>query len=278
MIRPAPSFVVPVVVFAAGCTPLPWADQVPPQPTVSAAAAPATAVVSTVPASPSAPTMPPPLESAAPQDKPLEWVKSCADVDVVAVRAGQAGACTDANGVVVASAWHLEGDGKTERAVGTIDRWQNGVSSLHATVTTDDHLVIAALVSVETASLDVRREAGAIRVTTTVGSGEDYRTDTEIVTFFRDRTDAAVWSGLGSMHMARMDSCSISNAATFALTDSALERTITSTAKFTTQNLEPTLLAELRRDCIPSKPATKKDKFAVAAAPSSAASKPPAAL
>ena len=32
-----------------------WADQVPPQPTVSAAAAPATAVVSTVPASPSAP-------------------------------------------------------------------------------------------------------------------------------------------------------------------------------------------------------------------------------
>lgn len=268
-----------VAPLAGGCAPLPWAEAGPPAPSASNAAPGApTAVVSTAPATTPTPTdtTSPPLPSAAPQEGPLQWVKSCGDVEVAEVRAGQAGACNDTNGVVVVSAWHLEGDGKKEHAVGTIDRWQNGKSSLHAVVTTDDATVIAALVSVETATLDVRRESGAIRVTTIVGNGEDYRTDTEIVTFFRDKSSDAAWSGLGSIHMARMDTCSISNAATFSMTDAALERTITSTAQFTAQNLDATLLAELKRDCVPSKPPTKKDKFALAAAP--APKKPAAAL
>lgn len=260
--------VAPCTIFGSGCTPLPWTEPAPPAASAPGTAPPPpTAVGSTTPATtPTATeTTSPPLPSAAPQDGPLQWVRSCADVEVAAVRAGAASACNDANGVVVVSSWHLEGDGKKEHAVGTIDRFQDGKSSLHATVSTDEATVIAALVSAETASLEVKREAGTIRVSMLVTTGEDYRTETEIVSLFRDTQPAPVWSGLGTTMSSRMDTCSVSNVATFALGDTTLERTIASSAKFSAQNLEPTLLAELKRDCNPAKPATKKERFAVAA-------------
>lgn len=184
----------------------------------------------------------------------------------IAVRAGAASVCNDANGVVVVATWHLEDDHQKPRAVGLIERFQNGKSSLNAPVSTDDATVIAALVSADSATLEVKREAGAIRVSTFVATGEDYRTQTEIVSLFRDNQTAALWSGLGTTLSTRMDACSISNAATFGLTGGSLERTITSTAHFTSQRLEPTLLAELKRDCVPAKPSTRKDKFVVATA------------
>lgn len=239
-------------VFIAGCAPLPWTEPVP-QPSASSTnatvAAPTTAPEASAPATPvDGPSGP--------------VVKSCADAAISPVGGGKVAACNDAKGVVLVGEWHLEGDAKARRALGTIDRWQGGVSSLHATVATSDPVVIAAIETAESATLDVAKESGAIRVSLAVAVGEDYRTITEIVSLFRENEAESVWSGLGDVQESQMDACMKSRRATFAFPDATtIVRTTTPTAEFAPQALDPKLLATLKKECVAGKP--KTEKFAV---------------
>lgn len=238
-----------VAALVTGCTPLPWTEPVP-QPSASQAS-------STV-----APPSVAPVASgpATPVDGPAgPVVKSCADATLAPVGGGKVTACNDGKGVVLVVEWHLEGDGKGRRAIGTIDRWQDGARSLHADVATSDLAVISAIETAESATLEVGREAGAIRVGVEVAVGEDYRTVTEIVSLFREAETEPLWSGLGTIRESQMDACMKARVATFAFPDEkTVARTTTPTAEFAAQNLDAKLLATLKKECVAGKPRTEK--------------------
>lgn len=238
-----------IVLTAAGCAPLPWTEAAP-QPSASVANV-TVAAPSVAPEASAAPT---------PVDGPAgPVVKSCADATLAPVGGGKVAACNDAKGVVLVGEWHLEGEAKARRAVGTIDRWQNGASSLHADVATSDVAVIAAIETAESATLEVAKESGAIRVSVAVAAGEDYRTVTEIVSLFRESETESIWSGLGDVQESQMDACMKTRRATFAFPDAkTLARTTTPSAEFAAQELDPKLLATLKKECVAGKPKTEK--------------------
>lgn len=244
-----------VVAFVSiGCTPLPWTEPVP-----ASSGSQAAGVTSAPPPVPT-PTEPAP----APTTAAGPGVRACADKATESTRGGKVFACDDSKGVVLLVEWHLEPDGKGRRAVGTLDRFQDGNSSLHATMATSDAAVIQAIETAETATLEVARENGVIRVGASIAVGEDYRTVTEVVTLFREHDTEAMWSGLGNAMESQMDACTKSRVATFAFpNETTVERTITSEATFVPQQLDPKLLATLKKECVAPKP--KTEKFAVTA-------------
>lgn len=193
---------------------------------------------------------------------PPEEVPSCASAGLAPTGAGKAAACNEDGGAVAISRWQLEGEGKARRATGIVDRWEHGTHSLHAPVSTDDPTVVRALETADSAGIDVLAEDGLLWITTTVSVGEDYRTTTSIMTLFLDPSSDMIWAGLGTRSESMMDTCTKLSLVTFRLFDSTtIERQTASTAIFTPQNLDPALLARLKKECVAPKPAQKIEKL-----------------